>query len=57
MSKNLKYLKVDFNKKIKNMPIIDFLEALINSMKNQDYEIIHIDQLIELRNKIKRDKI
>ena len=40
----------DYNK----IDVSDFLESLISAMKFNEYETIHIDQLIELRNKIKK---
>jgi hypothetical protein len=40
---------------IKKMPIIDFLESLITAMNSQNYDVIHIDQLIDIRNKIKKE--
>jgi hypothetical protein len=40
----------DFNK----IDVTDFLDSLISAMKFNEYETIHIDQLIELRNKVKK---
>lgn len=44
-----------FNKELKNLSAIDFLESLISAMNSQNYDNIHIDQLTEIRNKIKKE--
>ena len=55
MSKRKLPLVINFESKdFESMKISNFLESLISAMKNNEYETIHIDQLIELRNMIKK---
>lgn len=54
MSKRKLPLVVNLHHDYNKLGVSDFLDSLISAMRLNEYETIHIDQLIELRNKIKK---
>jgi hypothetical protein len=52
ISKRKLPLVVNLHSDFNELDVSEFLDSLITAMKNNEYDTIHIDQLIELRNKI-----